>query len=181
MKKVQELMMKYRMWMVGIAGVFFIWFFFFRGSDGLTQKEFEEHLKENSNGKIVVTEAKVEPYPNSKRSLYTAKWNGFLISANVDENGKMELPYGILTGPAGLLDEIALGQYQELMQGLSKMADPTLSQEEFERLILNDLNFNNQLMTGQEHTTSKNDLTYRLDGGGGPTTILTFLVTDKKE
>ncbi|GAB6460809.1 hypothetical protein bcgnr5390_10760 [Bacillus luti] len=166
---------KYRLWIAGVAAIFFVWFFFFRGDGSLTQSQFEEKLKSDSGGKITVTKGEISPISKGN-GLYMGEWNGLKISAKADENRNILPPYWVVTPPAGLMDEIALGQYQELIQYVSMIADPSLSSKDAQHLINNELNFNNQIMTGEDHSTTKNNYKYELSGGGKETTWFSFMI-----
>ncbi|MEC0341955.1 MULTISPECIES: hypothetical protein [Bacillus] len=91
------------------------------------------------------------------------------------------MPYGIMTPQSGKLNEISLGQYQQLIKVLSGIADSNLSEDEREHLVLNDLNFNNAMINGGDNSTSKNGLEYVLTGEGEPQLISTFLVKEKNK
>lgn len=86
-----------------------------------------------------------------------------------------------MTPQSGKLNEISLGQYQQLIKVLSGIADSNLSEDEREHLVLNDLNFNNAMINGGDNSTSKNGLEYVLTGGGEPQLISTFLVKEKNK
>lgn len=69
-----------------------VWFIFFRGSGSsgiLTQQEFEDKLKEMSNGKIVISDSKIKMYESEDGGVYSANWNGFMLSSRVDKDKKL--------------------------------------------------------------------------------------------
>ncbi|WP_439874947.1 hypothetical protein ACSLGG_02920 [Bacillus mycoides] len=180
--KLQERIKAYRIPIIGVIGLLAIWFIFFRGSSGgeLTQKEFEDKLKEISNGKITITDSKAEPFEKGDGTgLYTANWNGFMISTRLEKNGKLANTYAVITKQAGYMDEIAIGQYHDLMQYLIRISNPKLSVDDVQMIVDNELNFNQQIMTGDKHTTSKDNMYYQISGGGKPINFYSFLIMDE--
>lgn len=148
----------------------------FGRSSGLTQEKFQDKIYKVSNGVIDINDSKIEKV-NDGSSVYMAKWNGFTITASVDSKNRIIFPYGVIGLPSNQMDEISLGQYQEIMKALSSVADSKLSDEDKERLILNELNFNNVIETGTKHSASKNGIRYELIGSEG---VLLFMLGDKK-
>lgn len=176
----KEFIIKNKIWLLVIAGVLIIGYFFFGGTSGLTKEQFEDELQKMSDGKIAIVDSEVAAITKDK-SLYNASWNGIKISAGIDKDNNITMPFLIGTPPAGQVDEILLGQYQELIQHISRIADPKLSAEDAQHLIANELNFNNQIMTGEKHTAIKHDILFDLSGGGKSTTWFTFMITPSKQ
>jgi len=172
----KELFVQYRKWIVAAVAILVIWKLAFGGNEGLTKEEFEEGLKTISDGRIVIADSKF--INEKKNSLYMAEWNGFTITAKVEDN-RLVLPYGILTYPVGQLDEISLGQYRQLAADLSGLADSKLSVDERNSLIDNELNFNHFIMNGGDYSTSKNGLNYLFSGATNPNVVSTFLVKEE--
>ncbi|MBO1626997.1 hypothetical protein [Bacillus arachidis] len=77
------------------------------------------------------------------------------------------------------MDEIVLGQYHDLVQYLIRISNPKLSIDEVQLLVDNELNFNQQIMTGEKHTTSKNNMYYQISGGGKPVNFYSFMIMDE--
>ncbi|POI14594.1 hypothetical protein C2145_20645 [Bacillus velezensis] len=148
----------------------------FGRSSGLTQDKFQDKIYKVSNGVIDINDSKIEKV-NDGSSVYMAKWNGFTITASVDSKDRIIFPYGVIGLPSNQMDEISLGQYQEIMKALSSVADSKLSDEDKELLILNELNFNNVIETGTKHSASKNGIKYELIGTEG---ALLFMLGNKK-
>lgn len=181
----KELFTKKQTWIsIGtIIGILIVRFFVFGGSSELTQEEFESKLKSVSDEKINLTFVKLVELDNGE-DLYGANYEGVLITVAQDKDKHFVLPY-IVTIPNGDGDrgvnEIILGKYQELITSLVGVADPKLSVEERQRLINNDLDFNNQIMTGEGHSTTKNRLKYNLVGSTNSSTGYMFKIElDKK-
>ncbi|MGX5608958.1 zinc ribbon domain-containing protein [Bacillus cereus] len=166
-----------------IIGILIVKFFVFGSSSELTQKEFESKLKSVSEGKIDITFVKLVELNNGD-DLYGANYEGVLITVAQDKDKHFVLPY-IVTIPDGNgergVNEIILGKYQELITALVGVANQKLSVEERQRLINNDLDFNNQIMTGEGHSTTKNGLKYNLVGSTNSSTGYMFKIElDKK-
>ncbi|MCY8549360.1 hypothetical protein MOD25_05520 [Bacillus haynesii] len=176
---IKKAILKHKKWIVGVVGVLIIWYIFFGGNSGLTQKQFENKLSDLSDGMIQVTNPKIEKL-SDEGFLYMADWNGFTITAKVDKKNNFILPYSVLAPQSGRLNEISLGQYQELIKTLSGIADSKLSGDERDHLVLNELNFSNWIINGGDASTSKNGLKYTLSGGGEPHRISTFIIQEKK-
>ena len=176
---IKKAILKHRKWIIGVIGIFIIWYILFGRNSGLTQKQFENKLSDLSDGMIQVTNPKIEKL-SDEGFLYMADWNGFTIAARIDKKNNFILPFSILAPQSGRLNEIALGQYQELIKALSGVADPKLSMDERDHLVLHDLNFNNWIINGGNTSTSKNGLKYTLSGGGEPQSISTFIIEEKK-
>lgn len=175
--------MKYRLPIAIAVGILMVWFIFFRGSGSsgiLTQQEFEDKLKEMSNGKIVISDSKIKMYESGDGGVYTANWNGFLITDRVDKNKKLDRTFGVMTKQAGYMDEISIGQYHDLVVYLTRLSNPKMSVDEANVLIDTGLNFNQQITTGEEHETSKGDLYYRLNGGKKDINFFAFLIMDEE-
>ncbi|MES9696965.1 hypothetical protein ABWK42_06595 [Bacillus sp. JJ927] len=181
--KLQERIKAYRIPIIGVIGLLAIWFLFFRDSSGggtLTQKEFENKLKDLSNGKITITDSKSKPFDKGDGTgLYTANWNGFMITSRLEKNGKLSNTYGVITKQAGYMDEISLGQYHDLIQYLIRISNPDLSVDDVQLIVDNELNFNQQIMTGEKHTTSKGGMYYQISGGEKPVNFYMFMIMDE--
>ncbi|MED2869050.1 hypothetical protein P4263_26070 [Bacillus thuringiensis] len=183
--KVQDKLKAFRIPIIGVIILFGVWFLFFRSS-GITTQEFEEKLKNLSNGKVMITQSGVAPVDSMDKSegkigMYIANWNGFMISTRVENNNKIEdKAFFIMSKQVNLMDEIAIGQYRELIQYVTRIANPKLSVDEVNHIVDNDLNFNNQIMTGGNNTTSKDGMVYELKGGG-EAGVFTFVVSTEKQ
>lgn len=180
--KLQERMKAYMIPIAGVLTLLAIWFIFFRGSSSsgiLTQQEFEDKLKEMSNGKIVISDAKIKMYESEDGGLYTANWNGFTISSRVDKGKKLDRTFSVITKQAGYMDEIAIGQYHDLVVYLTRLSNEKMTVDEANVLIDTGLNFNQQITTGEKHETSKGDLYYSLSGGKKDINFFSFLIMDE--
>jgi len=175
----KEVFLKYRKWIVLIVVVLILGKLFFGGSKGYTTEEFEKEVQDASEGKIVLTNSKIERLKESEDDLYFTEWNGNKVMLSLEDD-KVKLPCLITTPPAGLMDEIAIGQYHEFIQVLSSVLDEDLSLEDSDKLISNDLNFNHQIMNGTEHTTTNNEIKYTLGGGGKETTWYSLMIEREK-
>ncbi|GAB6440919.1 hypothetical protein bcgnr5369_03060 [Bacillus cereus] len=168
LERLKELFTKKQTWiLIGtIIGILIVKFFVFGSSSELTQEEFESRLKSVSDGKINLTFVELVKEKDGK-AMYGANYEGVLITVIQDKDKHFVLPYGVTipngNGEKGV-NEIILGKYQELITALVGVADQTLSAEERQRLINEDLDFNNQIMTGEWHSTTKNGLKYNLIG-----------------
>ncbi|PGF05057.1 hypothetical protein [Bacillus toyonensis] len=178
----QERVKAYKIPIIGVLVLLAVWFIFFRGSSSsgiLTQQEFEDQLKEMSNGKIVISDSKIKMYENGDGGVYTANWNGFMITDRVDKNKKLDRTFGVMTKQAGYMDEISIGQYHDLVVYLTRLSNPKMSVDEANVLIDTGLNFNQQITTGEVHETSKGDLYYKLSGGKKEINFFSFLIMDE--
>ncbi|PDZ95003.1 hypothetical protein CON36_30720 [Bacillus cereus] len=165
-----------------IIGILIVKFFVFGGSSELTKEEFESKLKSVSDGKINL--AFVPLVEEEGKALYGANYEGLIITVTQDKDKHFVLPYGVAipngNGEKGV-NEIIIGKYQELITALVGVADQKLSVEERQRLINNDLDFNNQIMTGEWHSTTRNGLKYNLIGHTNADTGYMFdIELDKK-
>ncbi|MBE7122938.1 hypothetical protein [Bacillus cereus] len=163
-----------------ILSIFIAKSLFFSSGSGLTHKEFEDELKSMSDGKISIVDSEVIPDKDGE-SIYKAKWNGINIVIKIDKHEKMVLPYIVMSQPKYMLNEISIGQYQELITNLSRLADPKFSDSDSEHLITNDLNFNVVVMSGQEHSTSKHGISYSLAELDSNNTYSFIVQPEKKE
>lgn len=66
----KEFAIRHKMWILGIVGLLIIWYFFFGRTSGLTKEQFEDKLKEMSDGKIAIVDSEVAVITKDK-SLYT--------------------------------------------------------------------------------------------------------------
>lgn len=178
----QERIKAYRIPIVGVLLLLVVWFIFFRGSGSsgiLTQQEFEDKLKEMSNGKIVISDSKIKMYESEDGGVYSANWNGFMLSSRVNKDKKLDRTFSIITKQAGYMDEISIGQYHDLVVYLTRLSNEKMSVDEANVLVDTGLNFNQQITTGEQHETSKGDLYYRLSGGKKDINFFSFLIMDE--
>lgn len=180
--QVQDKLKAFRIPIIGVIVLIGVWFLFFRSNGGyISQKDFEDKIKDLSNGKVTITDSKIDVFESGKgEGLYTAKWNGFIISTGVNKSGKLENKFAIMTKQAGYMDEIAIGQYHELMTYMIRISNPKLSVDEVNLLVDNELNFNQQILTGEKHTTSKGDRYYQMSGGEKPINFFMFMIMDEE-
>ncbi|PGP21060.1 hypothetical protein COA01_16100 [Bacillus cereus] len=168
LERLKELFTKKQTWiLIGtIIGILIAKLLVFGSNSELTQEEFESKLKSVSDGKINLTFVELVKEKDGK-AMYGANYEGVLITVVQDKDKHFVLPYGVTipngNGEKGV-NEIILWKYQELITALVGVADQTLSAEERQRLINNDLDFNNQIMTGEWHSTTRNGLKYNLVG-----------------
>ncbi|MEN7388394.1 hypothetical protein [Bacillus licheniformis] len=174
---IKKAILKHRKWIIGVIGIFIIWYIFFGRNSGLTQKQFENKLSDLSDGMIRITDSRIEK-TNDGSSVYMAKWNGLTITATVDGKNNIVLPYGVIAPSPNQMNEISLGQFQEVSKALSGVADSKLSKDDRDHLILNDLNFNEVVETGTKHSTSKNGKDYDIIGSNG---MFIFMVGDERK
>lgn len=179
----QKRIKAYRIPIIGIIGLLAIWLLFFRSSSGtLSQEEFENMIKDLSNGKITITDSKSNQFDKGDGTgLFTANWNGFMITSKLENNGKLSNTYSLITKQAGYMDEISLGQYHDLIQYLIRISNPDLSVNDVQLIVDNELNFNQQIMTGEKHTISKDNMYYQISGGGKPENFYSFMIMDENE
>ncbi|MDM5193632.1 hypothetical protein QUF93_13865 [Bacillus hominis] len=176
----KEFVINNKTWILGIAGLLIICYFLFGKTNGLTREQFEDKLKEMSNGKIAIVDSEVSEITKDK-SLYNASWNGMGISAGIDKDNNITMPFLIGIKPGGQINEITIGQYQELIQHISRIVDPKLSEEDAQHLITNELNFNNYIMNREKHSTIKHDIRYELSPGGDSAPWFTLMITPSKQ
>ncbi|MGG1104253.1 hypothetical protein ABES74_09320 [Bacillus subtilis] len=167
---------KHRRLIIVVFGILIVLYFIFGRNSGLTQEQFENKLRDLSGGTINIEHSKIEK--GNYSATYFANWNGFLISAKVDKHNRLVLPYSVSSPPSGQMNEIALGQYQELMQVVSRIADSKLSKDDTEHLFLNDLNFNNVAIDGIDHSFSKNGIEYTLSGAKNSSNFYMLIIEE---
>ncbi|WP_462410392.1 hypothetical protein [Neobacillus sp. Marseille-QA0830] len=148
------------------------------GINGWTQSQFEDEFRTMSNGKIDINDSEISQIKGDI-ALYMARWNGFKISAKV-QNNHLVLPFMVITPPVGQMNEILIRQYEELTQDLVGIADPQLSVEDRQLIIQNSLDFNNQVQNGTDNNTLKNGISYELKGGENPESFLFFMALESK-
>ncbi|MFK8370384.1 hypothetical protein ACI702_19570, partial [Bacillus velezensis] len=100
---------------IAIVVIATVGYLVFGRSSGLTQEKFQDKIYKVSNGVIDINDSKIEKV-NDGSSVYMAKWNGFTITASVDSKDRIIFPYGVIGLPSNQMDEISLGQYQEIMK-----------------------------------------------------------------
>ncbi|WP_156575812.1 hypothetical protein [Bacillus luti] len=163
-----------------IAGLLIIGYFFFGRTNGVTKEQFEDKLNEMSDGKIAIVDSEVTLISKDK-SLYTASWNGMGISAGVDKDNNITMPFLIGIKPGSQINEITIGQYQELIQHIIRINDPKLSEEDVQHLITNELNFNSYITNREKHSIIKHDIRYELSPGGDSAPWFTLVITPSKQ
>ncbi|MES9668686.1 hypothetical protein [Bacillus nitratireducens] len=184
MVKVQDKLKAFRIPIIGVIILFGIWFLFFRstGEKGVIPiDEFQNKLKEYSNGQIVLTDIKEEP---SETGGYTfqARYNGFVLTLGLDDDRKVKTDAIVLVAKKVWgMNEISIGQYHDLTLSIIRLTNPKLSEKDAQRILDNELNFNEQIMTGSDHTTSRNDLYYNLNGGNEKSEFLYFSIFNEEK
>jgi hypothetical protein len=168
---------KHKFWILAGVVVVILAYIFFGGEEGIAKDEFEDQIREFSSGTMQITDSKIEHLAGDEY-MYTGHFNQLVITAKSDKDGNLRLPFGILTQPTGQMDEISLGQYQQMILALNTIAEPDLSEEDRFDLVNEGLDFNNAIMNGTESLISSNGLSYRLTGGGG-SVISTFQITEE--
>lgn len=181
--KVQDKLKAFRIPIIGVIILFGVWFLFFRstGEKGVIPiDEFQNKLKEYSNGQIVLSDIKEEP-AEIGGYVFQAKYNGFVITMGLDDDKKVRTDSLVVVGKrVGGMNEISIGQYHDLVLGVIRATNPKLSVDDAVHLLDNELNFNEQIMTGSDHTTSKNDMYYNLQGGKSETDFLYFSIMNEE-
>ncbi|PHE64314.1 hypothetical protein COF68_05580 [Bacillus toyonensis] len=182
--KAKEIIMKYRLPIAIAVGIFMVWFIFFRGSGDkgvIPIDEFQNKLKEYSNGQIVLTEITEEPNEIGGYS-FQARYNGFVLTLGLDKDRKVKNDAIVLVAKKVWgMNEISIGQYHDLALNIIRLTNPKLSEKDAQRILDNELNFNEQVMTGSNNTTSKNDLYYNLNGGNENSEFLYFSIFNEEK
>lgn len=181
--KVQDKLKAFRIPIIGVIILFGVWFLFFKstGEKGVIPiDKFQNKLKEYSNGQIVLSDIKEEP-AEIGGYVFQAKYNGFVITMGLDDDKKVRTDSLVVVGKrVGGMNEISIGQYHDLVLGVIRATNPKLSVDDAVHLLDNELNFNEQIMTGSDHTTSKNNMYYNLQGGKSETDFLYFSIMNEE-
>ncbi|MGN4423550.1 hypothetical protein ACTFQN_06815 [Bacillus cereus group sp. MYBK30-1] len=182
--KVQDKLKAFRIPIIGVIILFGVWFLFFRstGEKGVIPiDEFQNKLKEYSNGQIVLSDIKEEP-AEIGGYVFQAKYNGFVLTLGLDDDKKVKTDaIAFVAKRVGGMNEISIGQYHDMVLNIIRLTNPKLSEEDAQHILDNELNFNEQIMTGSDHTTSRNDLYYNLNGGKSETDFLYFSIFNEEK
>lgn len=136
------------------------------------QLDFENKLKEYSNGMIEIEDSKIEHRDKENDSIYKADWKGFEIYAKMGKSDWIENSYSVATNKEVFNDKIVYEQYHKLMECLIRIADPKLTIEEIDKLIAK----------GIDENESPNiyDFGYDRYVGKDKTNNISFTITDRK-
>ncbi|MFE6139454.1 hypothetical protein [Bacillus sp. NPDC057893] len=111
--------------------------------DGFThQLDFENKLKEYSNGTIEIKDSSIEYRDKENDSVYSANWNGFTIYSKMGKSDWLSNSYSVTTEKLVFDDKTANEQYRTLMESIIRIADPNLSTEEVNKLINSGVDLN---------------------------------------
>ncbi|MGH0945670.1 hypothetical protein ACQVTS_32635 [Bacillus mycoides] len=140
--------------------------------DGFTHRlDFENKLKEYSNGMIEIEDSNIEYRDKENDSIYKADWKGFEIYSKMGKSDWLENSYAVATEKQVFEDKTAYEQYHKLMECLIRIADPKLSMEEIDKLIAK----------GVEENDSPNDygFSYERYVGQDPINNIRFTIVPK--
>ncbi|MFJ8415545.1 hypothetical protein ACQKNN_18260 [Bacillus paramycoides] len=166
--------MKIKVLLASLIGLLFVWCLSYNDTieDGYThQLDFENKIKEFSNGEIELKDSKVEYRDKEKDSIYSAKWSGFTIYSKIGKKGGLSNSYSITTEKLVFEDKTANEQYHKLMESIIRFVDPKLSIEEVNKLIAKGEEVN--------QSSDKRGFYYTLKVGKDPVNDIDFTIVPK--
>ncbi|MEC2463429.1 hypothetical protein P9X10_00760 [Bacillus cereus] len=136
------------------------------------QLDFENKLKEYSNGMVQIENSKIEYRDKEEDSIYRANWKGFEIYAKMGKSDWVENSYSVATNKNVFEDKTVYEQYHKLMECLFRIADDKLTLEEIDKLIAK----------GVDENESPNtyDFGYERYVGKDKGNRMSFTITDRK-
>lgn len=147
------------------------------GVSALKADDIAKKVKDESKGKIELQNVEVIKKPHI--TMYNAFWNDYIVTGKVDKNNHMEQISVITKLTVDQMDEITIGQYIELAKAVMGIVNPKLSDDEKDHIIQNDLNLNDVMVNGIDHTVTVDGQKYTLMGGNG--SFLFFTIQDAKK
>ncbi|MFB5249629.1 hypothetical protein ACE38F_04415 [Bacillus mycoides] len=141
--------------------------------DGFThQLDFENKLKEYSNGTIEIKDSSIEYREKENDRVYSANWNGFTIYSKMGKSDWVSNSVSVATNKRVFEDKTAYEQYHKLMECLIRIADSKLSIEEIDKLIAKGV--------GANESPNDYDFSYERYVGQDRTSNIRFTITDRK-
>jgi hypothetical protein len=165
---------------VSILAILTFYHIFFGNHTGvsvLTPDDIAPKIKDISNGKIELQDVKVEKMPHI--TIYSARWNDYIIMGKVSKNNHMENISVITKLTVDQMDEITIGQYLELAKDVMGIVNPNLSNSKKDHILQYDLGLNDVMENGLDHTVTVDGQKYTLMGGNGGS--LFFTIQDAKK
>ncbi|PFD28300.1 hypothetical protein CN285_29990 [Bacillus cereus] len=167
--------MKIKILLASLIGLILIWCLPSKDTieDGFThQVDFENNLKEYSNGMIEIKDSKIEYRDKEEDSIYRANWKGFRLYAKMGKSDWVSNSVSVGTNKRVFDDKTAYEQYHKLMECLIRIADPKLTIEEIDKLIAK----------GVDENESPNTYDFGYDRyvGKDKTIHISFTITDRK-
>ncbi|MDP7980003.1 hypothetical protein [Bacillus multifaciens] len=166
--------MKIKVLLASLIGLILVWCLSSKNTieDGFThQLDFENKLKEYSNGTIKIKDSSIEYREKENDSVYTANWNGFTIYSKMGKNDWLSNSYSVTTEKQVFEDKKANEQYRKLMKSIIRIADPKLSIKEVNRLIDRGVDLN--------ELKGKEGFYYQLKVGQDPVNTISFTIVPK--
>lgn len=136
------------------------------------QLDFENKLKEYSNGMIEIKDSKIEYRDKEKDSIYKANWKGFELYAKIGKSDWVSNSVSVATNKRVFEDRTAYEQYHKLMECLIRIADSKLTIEEIDKLIAKGVDEN--------ESSNTYDFGYERYVGKDKTNNISFTITDRK-
>ncbi|PYE88858.1 hypothetical protein [Bacillus sp. 196mf] len=136
------------------------------------QLDFENKLKEYSNGMIEIEDSKIEHRDKENDNIYRANWKGFELYAKMGKSDWVSNSVSVATNKKVFEDKISYEQYHKLMECVIRIADPNLSIEEIDKLIAKEVDKN--------ESPNTYDFGYDRYVGKDKTNQISFTITDRK-
>ncbi|MGE7864849.1 hypothetical protein ACQKNO_00990 [Bacillus paramycoides] len=169
--------MKIKVLLASIIGLMLVWCLSAKDTitieEGFThQLDFENKLKEYSNGMIEIEDSKIEYREKENDRVYSANWNGFTIYSKMGKSDWVSNSVSVATNKRVFEDKTAYERYHKLMECLIRIADSKLSIEEIDKLIAKGV--------GASESPNDYDFSYERYVGQDRTNNISFTITDRK-
>ncbi|EOO75301.1 hypothetical protein CN966_31805 [Bacillus cereus] len=140
--------------------------------DGFTHRvDFENKLKEYSNGMIEIEDSNIEYRDKENDRIYKVDWKEFEIYSKIGKSDWLSNSYTITTEKLVFEDKTANEQYRKLMEIIIRIADPKLTIEEVNKLIDSGVDLN-EVKDGR-------GFYYQLKVGQDPVNNIDFTIVPK--